>query len=224
MQQGNTTNHLVGAALEVGSGLLLKIKPLAKAYKAVSTFAGKVGIGGVTQDRFLERRDKILNLFKQYGYGNNLNGATFAKVYKVLAADIPNRLTDRTYKNEFDRLYEMTRARLNANNPGLGDLYATYVPSFKMANKGNMYSEPIKILEIFLKEFKPGKYQPGQLPPDVTPDNKVQTLLPDNSVPASAGSGPLLAGMPALKLDNPWVIGGIVVTLGLLVYVGMKKV
>jgi len=158
--QNESENHLAPlvAAAPKAVELLSKIKPIGKFLKGAKKWVGSIA-GGVKQDRFLDRRDKVLDLFKAAGYSNSLEGKTFATKFKVLAADVPDKLTSRSYSKEFDRLHAMVIARLNANNPGLGDAFNSYVPEFKMVNKGNISGKNIDALAETLKTFPPNTYK-----------------------------------------------------------------
>lgn len=147
------------AGLGVVGGAIDTIKKVAG---KVEDVAGKIGVGGITQDRILAIKDAIGNAFNAAGYTPREPDATMGK-FKVLAADIPNRLTDRSYAPEYERLRKWSITLLNKFNPGLGDFYNAVYPSWKMANGGSIDKSQSDYLISLIKKYPPGTYK-GQEP------------------------------------------------------------
>lgn len=216
----SNVNHIEPVtALTVTGTLLQKIEPLRKAVEKLKNFAGSIPVGGVSQKRFLARRDSIYKIFEGAGYtGANSQGISFSVIHKIKAADIPNNLNNRTYEREFKRLQDYTADRLNRSNPTLGDYWRAQFP-FVMANGGNIYSEPITALGYLVAAFPPGKYPPNSL--QVKPVNVEQTNRPEitaediktdiSAVTAQAGL------LPNLSRNTLWIIA-VVIILSIVVY------
>lgn len=169
----------VVAALTI-TELLSKIKPLAKTVESLNKLAGKIGIGGVTDDRFIRWRDKVFTWFKDYGYGSHND----PKYVSLIAADgighsqIPNRKTNGNYSEEFQKLRKYVIDRLNMGNPGLGTVFGVYFPTIPMYDLGGPTGEFFEALELVLKTFKPGTYKGGDIP------------MPEKTVTPPYASGP----------------------------------
>lgn len=166
------------ALADKATDLLLKLKPIQKALQGAIKLAGKVGVGGVTQDRFIARCQEVYNLFDKYGYTGK--GEITYSSFKIGASQVDDRKTNGNYSTEFERLRQYVIARLNSYNPGLGAMYNLWAPAFPMAitsdgtpSLGQMSGEPLTMLKDFLSAYPPGTYKPGDIPaPDrtVTPD------------------------------------------------------
>ena len=143
-----------------------QISEAAKALKAVKKFAdtvkqvfGKIGLGGVKQDRFIARTQEVFKAFTAAGYNNGRNGENIDyRDYRIGKSHVDDKKTKGNYSAEFERLRQYIIRRLNIYNPGLGDLYKSYFPELPMANLGNIYSEPITALKTLLNAFPPGMY------------------------------------------------------------------
>jgi len=155
----------VVAALTI-TELLSKIKPLAKAAESIAKLAGKIGIGGVTDDRFIRWRDQVFTWFKDYGYGahNDPKYAPLVAADKIGHSQVPNRKTSGNYSAEFQNLRKYVIDRLNRGNPGLGTVFGVYFPSIPMADLGGPAGQFFEALELVLKTFPPNSYQGGDLP------------------------------------------------------------
>lgn len=139
-------NHLIGEAIDVA-------KEAGEQLKKVKNL-----VGGVTQDRILDRVEEARALFEKYGYNK---GLVNFKDFKLQKTGIPDKKTGSdTYAPEFERLRKYIIAVLNAYNPGLGEVYSSVWPSFIMANKGNIKSEPLKDLQTLLQTYPVGTYKP----------------------------------------------------------------
>src|SRR5690348_4300532 len=170
------------AALQI-TELLAKIKPLAKAVEGVQKLAGKIGIGGVKDARFIAKRDKVFSLFKDAGYGahDDPKWAPLVGADGIGHAQVPDRKTAGNYQAEFNNLRKYIVDRLNGGNPGLGTVWGAYFPVIPMINLGDATHEPFESLELILKTFKPGTYEGGSIP------------MPDTSVTQPYANTPDLA-------------------------------
>jgi|GEM_PF-5099152 len=190
----------VVAALTI-TELLSKIKPLAKAAESIAKLAGKIGIGGVTDDRFIRWRDQVFTWFKDYGYGTHDDPkyAPLVAADKIGHSQVPNRKTSGNYSAEFQNLRKYVIDRLNMGNPGLGTVFGAYFPVIPMADLGGPAGQFFEALELVLKTFKPGTYQGGDLPmPDtsVTPPYSGSPDLTQSKLAAGiADAGGTISGL-----------------------------
>lgn len=176
--------------LTIAATVLEKLKPVQKAISAVKKFAGNLGIGGVSDDRFINNRNAMIKILYDNGYVPNLNeapnkqGQNIWAIWKVRHVDIPNRKTSGSYEPEYKRLEGAVREILNLKNPGLGsagvihtgglgDYWALSFP-LTMANLGGIYKESIDALRVLCESYKPGTYT-GQLGPPKMPVQEVTT-------------------------------------------------
>lgn len=174
------------AAVSTGLELAQKIKPVAKALESIKALGAKLGIGGVDQDRFIERTSQVYKIFSDGGYSGDIGnpkGITYTS-FNIGKSQVEDKKSKGNYYDEFQRLRKYVIARLNSGNPGLGDAYAAWVPNFPMAKTsdgslslGQMSGEPLTILKEFVSAYPPGTYN-GDLP------------LPDKSVPQQYSNQP----------------------------------
>ena len=208
---------VAGAALTIET-LLTKIKPLAKASEAVQNLAGKIGIGGVTDDRFIARRDEIIKLFQSTGYlpNESKDSTGLLNKNKIAHADIPDRKTNGNYSAEFQRLRQYIVDVLNLKNPGLGTVYGQYFPTIPMVNLGGPDDSFLEALKLVVKSFPPGTYKGGELP------MPAKTVTPPYSPVPDYTQSKLAAGSESLSLsDKLGSINGIPIVTIVLMIVGV---
>lgn len=131
----------------------------------VNKLAGSIGIGGVTQDRFIARTQEIYTAFDNAGYKSSNTKPTdngLYKDFKIGKSQVTDKKTNGNYEPEFVRLHDYVQARLNMYNPGLGDLWSEYFPKFTLVNLGNISNaDPALVaMKELIKAFKPGTYKP----------------------------------------------------------------
>lgn len=157
MHKEGFLNNADGALISKGvdaasdSGIPI-LEQAAKVLKGLTSIAG-----GVKQDRFLERRQRVYDLFDAAKYQRG-----FSKQFNILAEQIPNRKQD-NYAPEYERLRKFTVHVLNYNNPGLGDFYNLVWPAWIMANAGQVKPEGIDYAKYLVDKYPPGTYK-GQEP------------------------------------------------------------
>jgi len=164
------------AAADKALSLLAKIKPVQAALAKIAGLSAKLGIDTVSQDRFIARVEQVDNIFDAVNYKGIGDG--YSK-YKLRKSEVTDKKKE-GYQSDYQRLRGYVIERLNVNNPGLGSMYALWVPSFPMAilsdgtrSKGQMATESLTILKEFVQAFPVGTYKVGDIPaPDrtVTPD------------------------------------------------------
>lgn len=159
------------AAPAIGAGIAASVATVVSklsSLKAIAdkagNIAGKLGLGGVTDDRFIRWRDTITDNYLK-GYPE----VSFSQ-YKIDHASVPNKKSDGTYSTEYNNLRKYIIARLNKGNAGLGDLWGKYFPEIKMYDQGGPIDQPFQALKLLTETYKPGTYR-GELtlPANVTP-------------------------------------------------------
>lgn len=159
---------------DTGSKVLQQIKKLAdSAKKALS----KIGLGGSDQDRLIKRYYEIKDFLKAQGYDPGSQLGSWLDKYNIRKTDLKNNQKQPYWKAAYERLRQFTITWLNYKNPQLGDAYSSLFPEWKMANEGQIQSEPIDALKLLVETYPPGSYKGGV--------NGVQSLIA--SAPAAAG-------------------------------------
>ena len=138
----NNVNHLADDVQEA-------TKVVGKVVKAV-----KGAVSGVRDDRFIEERDRAVQILRDAGYTGNTGD--YVK-YKIDQAQIPNKADN--YKPYFIKLFAYLRDRMNKQNPGLGDYWIQTYPLI-MANKGVAKRESISAIKDLVQTYPPGTYKP----------------------------------------------------------------
>lgn len=163
-------DHVVGAVVGIVAKalplikklgpILQKVKALAKVGKAVGKLAGAIGLGGVTQDRFMARYTEIRDVFVKYGYltlGSKFHEDALTR-NKIRKTQITDKKTKGNYEPEFARLHKWVVEVMNNANPGFGDLYSEIIPAWPMANLGNIVNEPVEALKLLIENTPPGSF------------------------------------------------------------------
>lgn len=258
LQDYNNESHFVpialaaanpgtAAAISTGLAALTKIKAVAAVAEKAKALAGKLGIGGVTQDRFFDRYFQIRDWFVDAGYlklGSKFHEDALTK-YKIRKTQVTDKKSKGNYEPEFKRLHQWCVAVLNNSNPGLGTLWAKYFPAFQMANLGNITSEgALEGLKIVIDAFPPGTFDPAittlpsataeivnneQPQQTITPIQNPgavsdKQLTPGGMVTQNDTSGNVMAtGLPMnLSKTNLMIMAGIIVGVIVLFFVFKK--
>lgn len=129
--------------------------------KTISNIAGKIGLGGVTQDRFFERYNELKSSFKNGGYP--VSGAKHDELLtsnKIRKTQVEDKKKNGNYEPEFKRLHNWVREMLDFYNPGLGGIWSEQFPQFTMVNLGNISDKDpaLQAAKILIENFKPGEF------------------------------------------------------------------
>lgn len=187
--------------------LLAKVPAVAKIAEGIKNVLGKVGIGGVTQDRFIDRTSEVYKIFKAAGYtteATNYDSGITYRDYDLGKSQVTNRKSNGNYEPEFRRLHDYIVDRANAYNPGLGDAWAYYFPEFKMANLGNIYGAPLDALKEVLMAYPPFTFDPEEemlSVPEQT--SKPSAAAPETKLPSFESARKDLTAAQLALLDNP---------------------
>jgi hypothetical protein len=159
-------------------GLAAAAPKLSNLINSVSSLLNKIGLGGVTDERFFKRYVELREIFSQGGYlqvGSQWHedALTRHQIRKTQVKDSGDN-----YTKEFQRLHNWCVDVMNHANPGLGTDYKELFPEFKMANQGNIYSVNVEVIEEIVKAIPPGKYVKGMLQEAI---KNVNTTVPTNT-------------------------------------------
>lgn len=160
-----------------------KLSSLKAIADKAGNLAGKLGLGGVTDDRFIRWRNTITDNYLK-GYPE----ISFSQ-YKIDHDSVPRKKSDGTYSTEYNNLRKYIIARLNKGNAGLGDLWGKYFPEIKMYDQGGPIDQPFQALKLLTETYKPGTYK-GELtlPANVTPQQySDQPDLTKSALPVRTG-------------------------------------
>lgn len=135
----------------------LIIDDVKQGVKEVKGVVSALGVGGgVKDDRYNKRKDRVVKIFNEGGYKIQSPGPTLTQ-FKATAKDAPDKAKD--MKMMFDRLGSFVKANLNYYNPGLGDKF-TNEAGFTMINKGDIAIQSLDYLQKLVDAYPPGTYKP----------------------------------------------------------------
>lgn len=147
--KGLTAGAALGA--EIGSG----IPVIGNAAGAVigAIIAGVAGfLSGVKDNRIDAQQSKMFKAFSKNGYGFNVS----YKKYKLGKSQTKPK-SDEGYYKIAARMVQYMHDRLEYNNPGLGEYWATHYPA-KMVNLGKMNESSIDAVAMLAKAIPPGTF------------------------------------------------------------------
>lgn len=161
--------NLDPVTLSAAGAIAQKVPAIADVLSKVNSVADKavsaVGLGGVSQDRFIDRTLEADKYFDNAGYsGKTEPGALFTK-YKLRKTQVTDKKTKGNYQPEFDRLHAYIVERMNIYNPGMGTAWAQWYPKLQLANLGNISSKNPAWLgfQELVKTYKPGTFNPAAM-------------------------------------------------------------
>lgn len=233
MENKKEFNFIDPVTIGTAAALAQKVPAVANVVAKIAPIAEKVGaivgVGGVSQDRFIERTLECDKIFDAAGYqGIGEPGAGFTK-HKLRKTQVTDKKKNGNYQAEFDRLHAYIVERMNTYNPGLGNAWAQYFPQFKLANLGNIGDKNAAWLGFkeFVKTYPPGTYHAGEqvvIPTSATTLAKVKEIpdaVEQTNQPASNSQVANKLGS-AIKMNTTTIIIGVVV-LAIAAYFLFKK-
>jgi hypothetical protein len=141
--------------------VLSKVKAFKKVADAIKKLTSFLNVPD--ESDFIYCRDKVDTWTNTYNYSGG--GVTKAN-FRILAADIPDKKSKgETYEAEYRRLQQWLVAKMNAANPGLGDLWLEFFPEVKMKDQEESDWNNWNAAKVFMSAFPPGTFNINKLTP-----------------------------------------------------------